>query len=395
MTTITDLKNKLEEAGTSATAPIISKIEAVKAKAEEQIRKHQKDVDFQTKEYTVELIVQKYFKDIDKDQNELFIPDYQRDFIWSEKLKSKLIESLLIGLPIPYIFIADVASDDPEYDGRTEIVDGSQRIRTLHAFLSNELKLTELKLLTELNGFRFEDLPLSRQRRFNRIPIRIIELSQQCNEDTRRDLFERINTGSDVLKAMEIRKGSELGSTPLYKQVIKPCSQHTLFKEIAPMSESKEKRDERMEFTLRFFAYLDNYKNFQHSVREFLDDYMENNFTKDNVDIDNINKPNKILDSETIQKMIDEFEKVLEFVHAYFPNGFKKTENAKETYRVRFEAISVGTALALRINPNLVPSNMEWLDSNDFKKHTTSDASNSKPKVIARIEYVRDQLLGN
>lgn len=380
MPTINDLKEKLMEAGASVTAPILSEIESIKTTAEEQIRTHQKDVDFQTKEYTVELIVQKYSAGIEEDQNELFIPDYQRDFTWPEKFKSKLIESLLIGLPIPYIFIADVASDDPEYDGRTEIVDGSQRIRTLHAFLTNQLVLTELKLLTQLNGFRFEDLPPSRQRRFNRIPIRIIELSQQCNEDTRRDLFERINTGSDVLKAMEIRKGSDLGNTPLYKQVIKPCSELALFKTLAPMSPSKEKRDERMEFTLRFFAYLENYQNFQHSVREFLDDYMRNHSDKDDA---------------TIHRMNEEFQKVLEFAHSHFPNGFRKTENAKETYRVRFEAIAVGTALALRENPNLVPDNMAWLDSNEFKKHTTSDASNSKPKVKARIEYVRDKLLGD
>lgn len=380
-TTIAELKNRLKIAETSATTPINLEIEAIKTLAEEQIRKHQKDVDFQTKEYTIELIVQKYSDGLDKDKNELFIPDYQRDFVWSEKLKSKLIESLLIGLPIPYIFVADVASDDPDYDGRIEIVDGSQRIRTLHAFIENKLELTELKLLTELNGFKFEDLPLSRQRRFNRIPIRIIELSQQCNEDTRRDLFERINTGSDVLKAMEIRKGSELGSTTLYNKIIKPCSQLPLFKDIAPMSESKEKRDERMEFTLRFFAYLDNYQEFQHSVREFLDNYMET--------------CKKItFDEQTIEQKIKEFTHVLEFVNQYFPHGFKKTANAKETYRVRFEAIAVGVALALQIKPELIPNNMDWLDSKEFKAHTTSDASNSKPKVKARIEYVRDKLLG-
>ncbi len=387
MTSLSQLKNQLKEVEVSATIQIISDIESLKNSAEDQIRTHQKDVDFQTKEYTVELIVQKYSEGLEDDKNELFIPDYQRDFTWPEKFKSKLIESLLIGLPIPYIFIADVASDDPEYDGRTEIVDGSQRIRTLHAFLTNKLELTELKLLTEINGFKFEDLPLSRQRRFNRIPIRIIELSQQCNEDTRRDLFERINTGSDTLKAMEIRKGSELGNTPLYKQVIKPCSQLELFKELAPMSPNKEIRDERMEFTLRFFAYLENYQQFQHSVREFLDEYMGKYSSKDDENTQSMN-------NQEIQRMNEEFAKVLQFVKTYYPHGFKKTENAKETYRVRFEAISVGTALALRKNPNLTPANMEWLDSFEFKKFTTSDASNSRPKVITRIEYVRDKLLG-
>ena len=153
------------------------------------------------------------------------------------------------------------------------------------------------------------------------------------------------------------------------------------------MSPNKEIRDERMEFTLRFFAYLENYQQFQHSVREFLDEYMRQYSSKDE-------ENTQSMDNQEIQRMNEEFERVLEFVKTHYPHGFKKTENAKETYRVRFEAISVGTALALRIKPNLTPPNMEWLDSHEFKQFTTSDASNSKPKVKSRIEYVRDKLLG-
>jgi len=373
-----DLKKQLDKTTGLDRATLLSKIEELKTKSEHQIREHQKDVEFQTKEFTVELIVQKYGDELENDLNELFVPDYQREFTWDEKRQSKLIESLLIGLPIPYIFIADVLSDDPEYDGRIEIVDGSQRIRTLHAFLKNQLQLTDLKMLTDLNGFKFEDLPLSRQRRFNRIPIRVIELNRQCTEDIRRDLFERINTGSDVLKDMEVRKGSLLGDTDLYIKVINPCSELELFKKLAPLSKAVEKRDERKELALRFFAYLENYLNFGHVVRDFLNEYMESH---------------KDITGSDVDRMIQEFETMLKFVDDYFPHGFVKTEKARTTPRVRFEAIAVGVALALRERPNLKVSNPNWLSSDEFKKHTTSDASNSKPKVIARIEYVRDKLL--
>lgn len=81
------------------------------------------------------------------------------------------------------------------------------------------------------------------------------------------------------------------------------------------------------------------------------------------------------------------------FVKENFPYGFAKTKKAKSTPRVRFEAISVGVALALRKNPDLKINNVEWLDSEKFKEYTTSDASNNEGKLKLRVEYVRDQLL--
>lgn len=88
-----------------------------------------------------------------------------------------------------------------------------------------------------------------------------------------------------------------------------------------------------------------------------------------------------------------EFDRMLEFVKTYFPYGFAKSERAKSTPRVRFEAISVGVALALREKPDLIPNSMDWLNSNDFKRHTTTHASNSPARVSGRILYVKDQLL--
>ncbi|AVG78441.1 DUF262 domain-containing protein [Pantoea ananatis] len=376
---IIELKSELKkEEDAKKRAYLLAQLEVFKQDAEEQVRTEQKDVDFETKEFTVELLVNKYHSGLEDDTNELFVPDYQRDFVWSEKRQSRLIESLILGFPIPYIFTADVLSEDPELDGRIEIVDGSQRVRTIHAFIHNQLILQDLKSLSSLNGFSFQDLPLSRQRRFMRIPVRVIELSSKCNEETRRDLFERINSGSDILKDMEVRKGSELGSTSLYTQVIKPCSAIPSFKKLAPLSEAKEKRDERLEFTLRFFAYLENYQNFDHSVRDFLNEYMH---------------ANGAIDAQKQNAMKAEFATMLDFVAQYFPAGFKKTVTAKSTPRVRFESLAVGVALALREDPSLAPQDLDWISSDKFKVLTTSDGANSRVKVIERIEYVRDRLL--
>jgi len=345
--------------------------------AEAEIREKQKVVDYDTKEYPVEVLVEKYRDGLLEDTNELYIPDYQREMIWEESRQSKFIESILLGLPIPYIFVADLPPKDDDVDdlARLEIIDGTQRIRTLDRFLNNDLKLCELEKLKKLNNFKFKDLPLARKRRFNRATLRMIVLSEKANEETRRDLFERINSGSIVLNDMEKRRGISPGP---FVDLIEELAKESKFRELCPFSEVRIRQREPEEFVLRFFAYLDNYKNFEKRVNEFLNEYLEkHNNSGINQDV-----------------MRDEFHSMLYFVDKYFPNGFSKAKGHVKTPRIRFEAISVGVALALREKSNLEPNSIEWLDSPEFKEYTTSDASNSRPKVIKRIEYVRDQLLG-
>lgn len=378
-----DLKGQLEKAEkeqSTQVAPLRSKINQAKEMADAEIRNHQRQIDFSTKEFTVEHIVQLYSDELKDDKNELFIPDYQRDFKWDEKRQSRLIESLFLGLPIPYIFTADVRSeDDPEFDGRVEIVDGSQRIRTLNAFLHNLLELQDLKLLKKLNGFTFEDLPKSRQRRFKRIPIRVIELDEKCDELTRRNLFERINSGSLELVEQEKRHGSTLADTKFYKEVLTPCSDSSLLHKLAPVSEVKKNSGEYKELALRFFAYLNEKTNYKGIVAPFLNDYLEG-FKND------INFDSKIY--------CDEFNVTLDFINEYFPHGFKKTEGAHSTPRARFEAIAVGAALALREKPELRPADVtKWLFSDDFQSATTSDGANNVGNFHRRLDFVKEKLL--
>jgi uncharacterized protein with ParB-like and HNH nuclease domain len=346
--------------------------------AEVEIREKQKVVDYDTKEYPVEVLVRKYREGLDEDTNELYIPDYQREMIWPEPLQSKFIESILLGLPIPYIFVADLPpkqEDDEDDLARLEIVDGTQRIRTLDRFLNNELKLSELEKLRNLNNFKFSDLPLARQRRFNRATLRMIVLTEKADEETRRDMFERINTGSVQLNDMEKRRGISPGP---FVDLLEELAKTPKFIKLCPISEPLVRKREPEEFVLRFFAYLNNYENFDKRVNEFLNEYLEN-------------YNNYVINQDGMRS---EFDKMLDFVEKYFSNGFSKSKGHVKTPRIRFEAISVGVALALREKSDLVPQSMTWLDSPEFKEYTTSDASNSKPKVKKRIEYVRAQLLG-
>lgn len=341
--------------------------------AEAQISEQQKIIDYDTREYPVEVIVEKYLKRLEEDDNDFFVPDYQRELTWPDDHQSRFIESVLMGLPIPLLFLADVEGQE----GRAEIVDGSQRVRTLARFMNNELELSGLKQLTRLNGFKFADLPLIRQRRFGRHTMRMIELREGTDEDVRRDIFSRINTGSLKLTDMEQRWGVNDGP---FLKFLRACSLQDRFVTLAPLGEKAVKRREPQEFVLRFFAYLRNYQKFDRSVVDFLNDYLD--------------EMNSVFD-ETMQiEAQAEWDRMLTFVEKYISNGFSKGKGHVRTPRIRFEAISVGTALALRINPNIVPDSTDWLESEEFKSLMRSDASNSRPKVIRRIEYVRDNILG-
>jgi hypothetical protein len=98
----------------------------------------------------------------------------------------------------------------------------------------------------------------------------------------------------------------------------------------------------------------------------------------------------------TDQKTRCSREGMLKFISTNCPNGFVRKKGHVKTPRVRFEALAVGTALALRKNPNLKVENMDWVnDENDpFHKMATAGSSNSRPKIKRRIEYVRNRLLG-
>lgn len=342
---------------------------------DKQIEELQKITDYEIKEWPIGVLVEKFTNGRESDESEIFIPDYQRDMVWTPKQQSRFIESILIKLPVPFIFAADVGQGDRE--GGLEIIDGSQRIRTLDNFLSNKLELVGLKKLTQAIGMRFSDLSKPRQMRFKRTTVRVIELTEKADEDARREMFDRLNSGGTPLTTMEVRRGVVDGP---FMTFITECAVNEQFKALVPLSDRNAKRKEYEEFVLRYFAYLNNYQGFQKSVDDFLTDYLKS-------------KNENFLDADK-QAMLNEFVRMLSFVSQHFPNGFKRT-GYKTVPRIRFEAIAVGLSLALREKPDLAPGDVgQWLDSKEFIKHTRSDASNSRPKLVNRIHYVRDNLLG-
>jgi len=383
---ITELKQELEKATDDQhKISIKSQISALADGAESKIRKAGRDLQFATREWSIELIVQKYSDGLESESNELFIPDYQRGYKWPSKIYSRFIESILLDFPIPYIYIADVDDPtDPERDGRIEIIDGSQRVRALHFFISNQLPLEDLKEINELEGFYFQDLPASRRRRFLRETIRLIELKGAVDEDTRRDLFERINSGVKRLEAMEVRHGSPEANSKFYKELIVKAAELPLFQELAPLSAKKLASADHREFALRFFAYANDIKNYSGSVKPFLDKYME--------------KAAKDLTSDDdIKDALNEFEATLSFIQKHIPLGFKRTATSKTTTRARYEALAIGTCFALREDHNLEPAEpiSNWITSDEFQMVVGADSANNTSQLLRRIHFVKNKLLGH
>ncbi len=330
--------------------------------AEEQIRSLRKEIDYNTRDYSIDFLIQQFRDD------EFYIPDeYQRQYIWNNADKNRFVESILLGLPIPLMFFSDTE------DGRCEIIDGAQRTQAMEEFMSGDLVLSDLKKLTSLNGFSYDEIPAYFRKKFDKTNMRIIVLSDDTTFEIRQEIFNRINTTGRGANSSEIRRGSFRGP---FMDFLMECTKDDVFKSVCPISETMKKRYEQLELVIRFFAFVDHYQEFTHRVDIFLDEYIEHtqfSFNKD--------------------KMKAEYDRMLEFVKTYFPYGFAKSERAKSTPRVRFEAISVGVALALREKPDLIPTSMDWLHSDDFKQHTTTHASNSPARVSGRILYVKDQLL--
>lgn len=346
-------------------------IDAVE-RAEAQIIEQSKRIEFYLTEYSVEMLAQKVHV------GDFVVPEYQRNFTWEERRKSRFIESLIMGLPIPFIFFWEMS------DGRLEIVDGSQRLRTIEEFIYQDFTLGELDPLTELSGFRFSDLPTSRQRKIKNRSVRGIVLNEHADQAARLDMFERINTGSKIANQAEIRRGALAG--PFMSLVI-DMAEHTLLHDLAPVSEKRKDEREYEELITRLLAYGDGLDKYDDRPASFLYNYVK--------DMNHEFEENPLLKEQYKQRV----DRILDFVNRNFPYGFKKSETGKSTPRSRFEAIAVGVDTALQKYPKLADCTAaqlnvrDWLESDEFYRITSSDGANAIARLNGRIEFVSQKLV--
>ncbi|MCW8376901.1 DUF262 domain-containing protein [Streptomyces justiciae] len=342
------------------------------AAAEQQIVEQSKRIDFYITEYTVEILANKMRA------KEYVVPRYQREFTWEPERKSKFIESVIMGLPIPFVFFWEMES------GKLEIVDGSQRLRTLEEFILGDFRLGELDQLSHISGFRFTDLPESRQRKIKNKSIRGIVLGELADEAARLDMFERINTGSKIANKAEVRRGALAG--PFLDLVIELADDPLLIS-LAPIS--KKQKDERGydELVTRFFAYGDGLSDYRDRPADFIFQYAK----KMNLAF--------ATDSTLSISYARRFRETLEFIQRVFPYGFRKSPSGKATPRARYESIALGSYMALQDRPEIVDFGrerfnvIEWLNSKEFVDITGSDGANARARLEGRIGFVREKLV--
>lgn len=222
-------------------------------------------------------------------------PKYQRRFRWDDKRKSKLIESFLMNVPIPPIFLNE--DDFGEYS----VIDGKQRLSSISEFLSGKLSLINLEIFKDLNGLNFFDLPREFQNSLKiRATIRAIIILRQSDKDIKYEVFQRLNTGGVRLNAQEIRNSAFPGK--LNDRIIELSEGKLFYKLLGIKSKTKSRLYQEMkdvELVLRFLSLKDNWLNYSGGLKNILDSYMDDNKNMEEGEVDLL--ANDFL--ETIEKV--------------------------------------------------------------------------------------------
>ncbi len=219
------------------------------------------------------------------DQKDLDLaPNFQRNFIWDRTRQSLLIESILLGLPLPSIYLSQYP------DGLLTVVDGLQRIHTIKNFMDNKLRLCNLEYLDNFNGKTFEELkdgllsPL-RLRRFGQTQLMCFVIDYRSPSKLKFDLFRRLNTGGKPLNGQEIRNCL---SKPVVQEALNAMSSSEEFK-MATDNSVTNTRLQAQEAALRFLYFRQQYSYappvgcYDGKMDDTLDDYVDylNNNKKD------------------------------------------------------------------------------------------------------------------
>jgi hypothetical protein len=202
----------------------------------------------------------------------LLQPSFQRQFVWDRARASRLIESALLSVPLPIIYLAE------EADAKESVIDGQQRLTSFFSFLDGRFpsgetfKLTGMKVFNELNGKGFSDVNDRIQDQIRYCQIRTITILNDSDSDLRFDIFERLNTGSVPLNDMELRNCIYRGR---YNVLLREMAAEPEFMKLLGIKEP-DKRMRDVEFVLRFASfYHATYLRYQPPMRRFFNQDMD------------------------------------------------------------------------------------------------------------------------
>ncbi|MEO3773203.1 DUF262 domain-containing protein [Micromonospora sp. B9E7] len=315
-------------------------------------------------------------------------PAYQRRLRWSNKKKALLIESFLLNIPVPPIFLFE--RDYNEY----EVIDGRQRLESIRGFLNNEFALSGLEYWPELNRKKFADLPPILQRGLLRRSLSAVVLLAETREaeqddlDVRRVLFDRLNTGGVRLNPQELRNALHPG--PLNKMLIELArsAPFTQTWGIPPHIEGEEQDPPDAllrnalfssladaELVLRFFALRDAIeKDKQGSLRSIMDRYMEANAS---------------IEEDSAERMMDEFNvQLLRFIEVFRGEPFRLPTGrpSRPLYDALMIALSQSPELDIEARADAIRSALAAALDNEHQYDVLVGRGNTIESVHERVE---------
>jgi Protein of unknown function DUF262 len=246
-----------------------------------------------TREPTIEQLLRR----ISNEELDL-APEFQRHAgLWNRGAKSRLIESIIIRIPLPAFYI-DATNDDKWF-----VVDGLQRLHTLKLFVNDKtLKLSGLEYLTNLEGKAYDQLERRYQRRIQETQVTVYTIEEGTPVEVKYNIFKRINTGGVPLNTQEIRNALNPGKAIL---LLAEMANSPEFKKLVNLSEDRIKRMYDRELVLNFIAFkLTSYEEYKHNLDGWLDETLK--------------IVNKISDEQSIEKIKNDFNKAVKLLIELF-----------------------------------------------------------------------------
>jgi hypothetical protein len=320
------------------------------------------------------------FDMVDRDSIDIS-PGYQRRDRWNIEKQSALIESFLLNVPVPPVYLSE-----DEY-GSYSVIDGKQRITAVCDFLAGNLRLKQLKKFPELDGFLFSELPVQLQNALTVRPyIRVTTLLKQSNQQLKYEVFLRLNTGGDTLKPQEIRNVAYSG--PL-NDLLLELSEDSYLRERMKITGEKSPAFRAMddvEHVLRFFTIHSSWKSMRNVLSEEMDRFMENN-----------REANTAAERQLFEKAIRACQKVFgdHAFHKPTPSGWRE-QFISPLYDAQMVAMALLPPSYIKILGNRKDAVNEAIrerfeEDTEFVK-SVSQSTNNSASVRRRVQTMIDTL---